>query len=58
MPPKSEKVDKLRKSDETRSRILEAALSVFRERGFENATMREIAVEAGVATGAAYYYFD
>jgi len=52
------KVEKLKKSDETRTRILEAALRVFRERGFEKATMREIATEAGVAVGAAYYYFD
>ena len=50
--------DKLKKSEETRGRILEAALSVFKERGFEKATMREIARQAGVATGAAYYYFD
>ncbi len=49
---------KLKKSEETRGRILEAALSVFRARGFEKATMREIATEAGVAVGAAYYYFD
>jgi AcrR family transcriptional regulator len=49
---------KLKKSEETRGRILEAALSVFRARGFERATMREIASEAGVAVGAAYYYFD
>lgn len=46
------------KSGETRTRILEAALTVFRERGFERATMREIASAAGVALGAAYYYFD
>jgi len=46
------------KSEETRARILEAALATFRERGFENATMREIATAAQVATGAAYYYFD
>lgn len=39
-------------------RILHAALETFRERGFEKATMREIAEAAGVATGAAYYYFD
>ena len=52
------KPDKLKKSEETRTRILEAALAVFGERGFERATMREIAAEAGVATGAAYYYFD
>jgi AcrR family transcriptional regulator len=46
------------KSDETRARILDAAVALFRRRGFDAATMREIAAEAGVATGAAYYYFD
>jgi AcrR family transcriptional regulator len=49
---------KIKKSEETRARILEAALAVFRERGFERATMREIATAAEVAVGAAYYYFD
>jgi len=46
------------KSEATRQRILAAALRVFRERGFDLATMREVAAEAGVAVGAAYYYFD
>ena len=46
------------KSEETRARILKAALTVFRERGFERATMREIAAGAEVAVGAAYYYFE
>ncbi|HEV2463071.1 MAG TPA: TetR family transcriptional regulator [Acidobacteriaceae bacterium] len=46
------------KSEETRARILNAALAVFRERGFERATMREIAAKAEVAVGAAYYYFE
>ena len=45
------------KGEETRTRILNAALNSFRSRGFDAATMREIAEEAGVATGAAYYYF-
>src|SRR5580704_3913480 len=45
------------KSEETRARIVNAALGSFRKRGFEAATMRDIAEEAGVATGAAYYYF-
>ncbi len=45
------------KSEETRTRILNAALASFRDRGFDAATMRDIAEEAGVATGAAYYYF-
>ena len=46
------------KSEATRARILEAALRVFRERGFQAATMREIAAEAEMALGAAYYYFE
>ena len=46
------------KSDETRARILDAAMNLFRDRGFEETTMREIAAGAGVATGAAYYYFE
>jgi AcrR family transcriptional regulator len=47
-----------RKSDETRARMLEAALALFRKRGFESTTMRDIAEEAGAALGAVYYYFD
>lgn len=46
------------RSEATRSKILDAALELFRDRGFEATTMREIAERAGVATGAAYYYFD
>jgi AcrR family transcriptional regulator len=47
-----------RKSDETRDRILKAALELFHDVGFEVTTMREIASRAGMAIGAAYYYFD
>ena len=43
--------------NETRDRILEAALALFREKGFAESTMREVASRAGVATGLAYYYF-
>jgi len=46
-----------KKAAETRSRILASALDLFRRRGFDQTTMREIAAEAGVALGAAYYYF-
>jgi AcrR family transcriptional regulator len=46
------------RSAETRARILAAAMELFRRQGFEQTTMREIATEADVATGAAYYYFD
>lgn len=45
------------KAQETRERILDAALTLFRERGFDRTTMRDVAAEAGMATGAAYYYF-
>lgn len=56
MPDRAE-VRAAPKSEETRRRILSAALKLFHDRGFEAATMRDIAEEAGVATGAAYYYF-
>jgi len=46
------------KAEETRLRILESALALFRQDGFDNATMRDIAKRAGVATGAAYYYYS
>src|SRR5579863_9251417 len=42
---------------ETGGRILDSALALFREEGFDTATMRGIALKAGVATGAAYYYY-
>jgi AcrR family transcriptional regulator len=45
------------KSEETGLKILNAALELFRQQGFETATMRDIAQKAGVATGAAYYYY-
>jgi AcrR family transcriptional regulator len=44
-------------SEETRRQILETALALFRERGFEETTIREIAAAAGLSLGAAYYYF-
>ena len=46
------------RKEETGRKILEAALQLFRDEGFDSATMRGIAAKAGVATGAAYYYYD
>jgi AcrR family transcriptional regulator len=46
------------KAEETGLKILDSALELFRREGFDNATMRDIARKAGVATGAAYYYYS
>jgi AcrR family transcriptional regulator len=46
------------KSARTRSLIIDAALKLFREKGYDATTMRAIAKEAGVSVGNAYYYFD
>jgi AcrR family transcriptional regulator len=45
------------KGEVTRNLILERALESFRDKGFEATTMRDVANQAGVALGAAYYYF-
>ncbi|HEY1323647.1 MAG TPA: TetR family transcriptional regulator [Streptosporangiaceae bacterium] len=42
---------------QTRGAIVEAALALFREHGYDATTMRDIAARAGVSTGNAYYYF-
>ena len=43
--------------EKTKEVILQTALELFRDCGFEVTTMRDIAKDAKVATGAAYYYF-
>lgn len=43
--------------EETGAHILQVALRLFREKGFDDATMREIARQSGLSLGAAYYYF-
>lgn len=46
------------RAEDTRRKIYEAAMELFREKGFEETTMRDIAGKAGVALGGAYYYFS
>jgi AcrR family transcriptional regulator len=41
----------------TRGRILEAALALFAEGGYEATTMRDVARESGASLGLAYRYF-
>lgn len=45
------------KSEQTKAKILQTALRLFRERGYEETTMRAVAEEAGVSLGNTYYYF-
>lgn len=51
------KATKTGKGDQTRALILETALEMFRERGYDKTTMRDVAQKAGVSLGNAYYYF-
>jgi AcrR family transcriptional regulator len=44
-------------SAETRRRILDVARLAFAERGYPAATNRNLAVEAGLTSGAIYHYF-
>lgn len=43
---------------ETRKRILESALSLFREKGFDQVSIDEITSAAGVSKGSFYTYFQ
>jgi AcrR family transcriptional regulator len=45
-------------SDETRERLLAAAMKVISERGYDGTRVAEVAREAGVTTGAIYNHFD
>ena len=45
------------KGEETRRRVHEAAMALFREKGFDATTMRDVAAAAGMSLGAAYHYF-
>jgi AcrR family transcriptional regulator len=54
---RKKKATKTLKGDQTKALILETALEIFRERGYENTTMRAIAEKAGLSLGNAYYYF-
>ncbi len=57
MKHKKTKATKTVKGDQTKALILETALEMFRERGYDNTTMRAVAEKAGVSLGNAYYYF-
>jgi len=43
---------------QTRARLVEAALHVFAEQGYDRATVEEISLAAGYSKGAYYFHFD
>jgi len=44
--------------EQRRSLILEAAATIFAERGYQRATVKKIAAQAGIAPGTIYLYFE
>jgi AcrR family transcriptional regulator len=54
---KGSPTEKTGRGNSTREQILDTAIGLFREKGFDETTMREVAREAGVALGLAYHYF-
>jgi AcrR family transcriptional regulator len=57
-PVPSEITQKSAKAQKTKEAILKAALEQFAKKGYGRATMRDIAKQAGVSVGNAYYYFQ
>jgi AcrR family transcriptional regulator len=52
------KPTKTPKGEQTKALILNSALRLLQERGYEQTTMRAIAEHAGVSLGNAYHYFN
>jgi len=44
--------------EEAKKKVLEAALEVFKEKGYFKSTMDDIASKLGISKGAIYQYFD
>src|SRR5262249_37048447 len=56
--PKGKRGESVTKGERTREVMLEAALKLFRRRGFDETTMRDIAEATNMSLGASYYYFE
>ena len=50
-------VPKQARSRQTREKIIQAAIQLFQQRGYEKTTSNDIAAEAGVSVGSFYVYF-
>lgn len=46
------------RSEETRLRIIEAAIKLFSNRGYNKASVEDICQEAGISKGAFYHHFE
>lgn len=57
-PPGPEKVPKTERGRQTRDKLLQAAEIEFGERGFHEASVSGITMQAGVALGSFYTYFE
>lgn len=44
--------------EERKAELLDTAMRLFAEKGYDNVSVRSVAREAGVAPGLAYHYFD
>ncbi len=49
---------KINPKAERRERIIESALKIFAEKGFQDATISEISKAAGVSDATVYEYFN
>jgi AcrR family transcriptional regulator len=47
-----------RAGEETRERILDVALELFNDQGYDKTSLREIAERLGITKAALYYYFE
>jgi AcrR family transcriptional regulator len=57
MLPMVKSETRTRKSEETRARLLDAAATVFSDKGYAGARLADIAERAGMHTPGVYYYF-
>ncbi|MEM7184485.1 MAG: TetR/AcrR family transcriptional regulator [Spirochaetota bacterium] len=51
------KAKETKKSQQTKQLIYNTAIALFTEKGFDQTTMREIAKQANISLGLAYYHF-
>ncbi|MFV0528852.1 MAG: TetR/AcrR family transcriptional regulator [Lachnospiraceae bacterium] len=48
----------MKQENDTKAKLLKAAKEVFMEKGYQNASLRHICRQAGVTTGALYFFFQ